>query len=155
MILSTKKKIIPFLRPMYRKAPESKKKSDQLRYLSLTSFPMGTEMNISCTIDIIRMSRTCLSLSVCFSMHLSIQLSVHIFIYLSYIATRCLFVCVYVCMLAAYLLRNGWTDLAKLFLLAPSRSRDGFRSKKFRIRDPDFPEIRKNPVFRVIFDRFG
>ena len=30
------------------------------------------------------------------------------------------------------------------FLLAPSWSWDGFRPKKFRIRDPDFPEIRKN-----------
>ena len=50
-------------------------------------------------------------------------------------------------MLVAYLLRNGWTDLAKLFLLAPSWSRDGFRPKKIRIRDPVFPEIRKNPDF--------
>ena len=38
-------------------------------------------------------------------------------------------------MYVAYLLRNGWTDLAKLFFLAPSWSRDGFRAKKFRIRD--------------------
>ena len=38
-----------------------------------------------------------------------------------------MFACLLVCMLAAYLLRNGWTDLAKLFLLAPSWSRDGFR----------------------------
>ena len=36
------------------------------------------------------------------------------------------------------------------FLLAPSWSRDGFRPKKFRIRDPVFPEIRKNPDFRVL-----
>ena len=50
---------------------------------------------------------------------------------LYYIATRCLYVCLYgVCMLAAYLLQNGWTDLAKLFLLAPSWSRDGFKPKK-------------------------
>ena len=42
-----------------------------------------------------------------------------------------------------------------LFLLAPSWSQDGFRSKKFRIQDPDFPEIQKHPVFRVLFDRFG
>ena len=42
-----------------------------------------------------------------------------------YIATQCLFVCV----LVAYLLRNSWTDLAKLFLLALSWSRDGFRPK--------------------------
>ena len=56
----------------------------------------------------------------------------------------------FVCMLVTYLLRNGWTDLAKFFLLAPSWSRDGFRLKKFRIRDPVFPEIRKNPDFRVL-----
>ena len=33
------------------------------------------------------------------------------------------------------------------FLLAPSWSRDGFRPKKFRIRDPVFPEIQKKPGF--------
>ena len=32
-----------------------------------------------------------------------------------------------------------------IFLLAPSRSRGGFWSKKILIRDPVFPEIRKNP----------
>ena len=42
-----------------------------------------------------------------------------------------------------------------LFLLAPYWSGDGFRLKNFRIRDPVFPEIRKNPYFRVLFDRFG
>ena len=36
----------------------------------------------------------------------------------------------FVCMLAAYLLRNGWTNLAKLFLLALSWSQDGFMPKK-------------------------
>ena len=41
------------------------------------------------------------------------------------------------------------------FLLAPSWSREGFRPKKFRIRDPVFPEIRKKPDFRVLFDQFG
>ena len=41
------------------------------------------------------------------------------------------------------------------FLLAPSWSRDGFRPKKIRIRDPVLPEIRKNPDFRVLFDQFG
>ena len=61
----------------------------------------------------------------------------------------------FVCLLAAYLLQNGWTDLAKLFLLAPSWSQDGFRPKKFRIRHPVSPEIRKNPDFRVFFDLFG
>ena len=65
------------------------------------------------------------------------------FSHLSYIATRCLRVCLFV----AYLLRNGWTDFAKLFLLAPSWSRDGFRPKKFRIRDPVFPKIRKKTDF--------
>ena len=43
-------------------------------------------------------------------------------------------------MVAAYLLQNGWTDLAKLFLLAPSESGGGFWPKKFLIRDPVFPE---------------
>ena len=61
----------------------------------------------------------------------------------------------FACMYVTYLLRNGWTDLANIFLLAPSWSRDGFRPKKFRIRDPDFPEIWKNPDFRVYFDQFG
>ena len=67
---------------------------------------------------------------------------------LYYITTRCLRACVFVC----HLFGPIWLNL---FLLAPSWSQDGFRSKKFRIRDPDFPEIRKNPVFRVIFNRFG
>ena len=40
------------------------------------------------------------------------------------------------------------------FLLAPSWSRDGFRPKKFRIRDPVFPEIRKNPDFEN-FENIG
>ena len=42
----------------------------------------------------------------------------------------------FACVFAAYLLRNGWTDLAKLFLLAPSWSQDGFSPKKseYRIR---------------------
>ena len=40
------------------------------------------------------------------------------------------------------------------FLLAPSWSRDGFRPKKFRIRDPDFPKIRKNRFWREIIKYF-
>ena len=67
---------------------------------------------------------------------------------LYYITTRCLRACVFVC----HLFGPIWLNL---FLLAPSWSQDGFRSKKFRIRDPDFPEIQKHPVFRVLFDRFG
>ena len=56
----------------------------------------------------------------------------------------------FVCVFAAYLLRNGCTDLAKLFLFALSWSRGGFRPKKIRIWDPVFPEIQKNPDFRVL-----
>ena len=67
---------------------------------------------------------------------------------LYYITTRCLRACVFVC----HLFGPIWLNL---FLLAPSWSQDGFRSKKFRIQDPDFPEIQKHPVFRVLFDRFG
>ena len=57
-------------------------------------------------------------------------------------------------MFAAYLLRNGWTDLAEIFLLAPSWANLGFRPKKFRIRDPVFPKIRKNPDFEN-FENIG
>ena len=53
---------------------------------------------------------------------------------LSLLYSNTMFVCLLACLLVPYLLRNGWTDLAKLFLLAPSWSRDGFRPKKFRIR---------------------
>ena len=55
-----------------------------------------------------------------------------------------MFVCLHVCMFAAYLLQNSWTNLAKLFLLAPSWSQGGFRPKKFWIWDPVFQEIQKN-----------
>ena len=68
------------------------------------------------------------------------------------------FVCMYVCMYVCVSLNNSGTAgpiWLNFFLLAPSWSRDGFRPKKFRIRDPVFPEIRKNPVFRVLFDQFG
>ena len=73
---------------------------------------------------------------------------------LSYIATRCLRACLFVCSRPISSGTAGpiWLNF---FLLAPSWSRDGFRPKKFRIRDPDFPEIRKNPDFRVFFDQFG
>ena len=40
-----------------------------------------------------------------------------------------MFACVHVCLLVAYLLRKSLTNLAKLFLLAPSWSQDGFRPK--------------------------
>ena len=68
--------------------------------------------------------------------------------HLSYIATRCLRACLFVCLRP---ISSGTAGPIWLyfFLLAPSWSRDGFRPKKFRIRDPDFPEIRKNPDFRV------
>jgi len=61
------------------------------------------------------------------------------YLYLYYIATRCLFVCV----LLAYLLRNGLTDLANSFLLAPFWLGVGIRPKNSGYRT-DFPEIRKN-----------
>ena len=75
-------------------------------------------------------------------------------LYLSYIATQCLRVCMFVCLCPISSGTAGpiWLNF---FLLAPSWSRDGFRPKKFRIWDPDFPEIRKNPDFRVFFDQFG
>ena len=63
-------------------------------------------------------------------------------------------VCVFVCVR----LNNSGTAgpiWLNFFLLAPSWSRGGFRLKNFRIRDPVFPEIRKNPYFRVLFDQFG
>ena len=53
------------------------------------------------------------------------------------------FVCLYVCLK----LNNSGTAgpiWLNFFLLAPSWSRDGFRLKKFRIRGPVFPKIRKN-----------
>ena len=66
----------------------------------------------------------------------------------------CMFVCLFVCSRPISSGTAGpiWLNF---FLLAPSWSRDGFRPKKFRIRDPVFPEIRKNPDFRVLFDQFG
>ena len=55
---------------------------------------------------------------------------IYIYIYLYYIATRCLCVCVF----AAYLLRNGWTDLAKLFFVSSVLVTGRFLAKK--IPDP-------------------
>ena len=66
--------------------------------------------------------------------------------------------CLCVCLCVCVCLHNSGTAgpiWLSLFLLAPSWSRDGFRSKKFRIQDPDFPKIWKNPDFRVFFDKFG
>ena len=70
--------------------------------------------------------------------------------YLSYIATRCL----RVCLLAAYLLRNGWTDLAKLFFVSSVLVTGWFQAKKFRIRDLVFPMIRKTRFWREIINYF-
>ena len=58
----------------------------------------------------------------------------------------------YVCVSICVSLNNSGTAgpiWLNFSLLAPSWSRDGFRPKKFRIRDPNFPEIRKNPDFSV------
>ena len=61
--------------------------------------------------------------------------------YLYYIATRCLrvglLVCLCVC-LRPISSRTAGPIWLNFFLLAPSWSRDGFRPKKFRIRDPFF-----------------
>ena len=70
----------------------------------------------------------------------------------------CLYVCLYVCVCVCVCLHHSGTAgpiWLNLFLLAPYWSGDGFRLKNFRIRDPVFPEIRKNPYFRVLFDQFG
>ena len=86
-----------------------------------------------------------------YCMNLLLELA---FCNLSYIATRCLRACVRVCLLPISSGTAGpiWLNF---FLLVPSWSRDGFRPKKIRIRDPDFLEIRKNPDFRLFFDQFG
>ena len=78
------------------------------------------------------------------------------YIYLYYIARClciCLFVCVYVCLRPISSGTAGPIWL-KFFLLAPSWANLGFRPKKFRIRDPVFPEIRKNPDFEN-FENIG
>ena len=65
-----------------------------------------------------------------------------------------MFVCLYVCVLAAYLLRNGWTDLAQRFLLALSWSRGGFRPKKIWIRDLIF-EVEGQSHFQKLLEARG
>ena len=71
-----------------------------------------------------------------------------------HIAPRCLLACMLACLRPISSGTAGpiWLNF---FLLALSWSRDGFRLKKFRIRHPVSPEIRKNPDFRVFFDLFG
>ena len=79
------------------------------------------------------------------------------FLYQYYKVIR-VFVCLSVCMCVCVSLNNSKTAgpiWLNLFLLAPYWSGDGFRLKNFRIQDPVFPEIRKNPDFRVFFDQFG
>ena len=62
----------------------------------------------------------------------------------------CIFVCLCVCLRPISSGTAGpiWLNF---FLLAPSWSRDGFRPKKFRIRDPVFPKIRKNRFSRHFY----
>ena len=55
-----------------------------------------------------------------------------------------MFVCLHVCMFAAYLLQNSWTNLAKLFLLAPSWSQGGFRSKNLDLGSSFFGNPEKS-----------
>ena len=62
-----------------------------------------------------------------------------------------------VCLSACLWLNNSETAgpiWLNFFLLTPSWSRGGFRPKKFRIRDPVFPKIRKNPDFEN-FENIG
>ena len=66
----------------------------------------------------------------------------------------CLYVCMYVCVS----LHNSGTAepiWLNFFLLAPSWSRSGFRSKEIWNLDLGFPDIRKKTNFRVLFDPFG
>ena len=64
-----------------------------------------------------------------------------------------MYVCMYVCVSLHHSGTAGpiWLNL---FLLAPSWSRDGFRLKKFQIRGPVFPKIRKNLFWREIIKYF-
>ena len=71
--------------------------------------------------------------------------------------TKFLSICMYVCMYVCLKLNNSGTAgpiWLSLFLLAPSWSRDGFRLKKFQIRGPVFPKIRKNLFWREIIKYF-
>ena len=74
--------------------------------------------------------------------------------YLYYIATQCLLTCVYVFVLAAYLLRNGWTvDLfGYLTYLAPSLSLGGFRQKNLDTGFPPFLLIYSKYFLAKIFE---
>ena len=58
-----------------------------------------------------------------------------------------MFACVYACVLVAYLLQNGWTNLAKPFLLALSWSQDGFRPKNSGSRIQFFRKSGKTVVY--------
>ena len=64
----------------------------------------------------------------------------------SLLYSNTMFVCMCVC-LRPISSRTAGPIWLNFFLLASSWSHDGFRPKKFRIRDPVFPEIRKNPGF--------
>ena len=76
-------------------------------------------------------------------------------ILLSLLYSNTMSACLLVCVLVTYLLWNCWRDMAKLYFLALSWSGVSFWLTKFRIQDPVFPDIRKNPDFRVLFDQFG
>ena len=80
-----------------------------------------------------------------------------IYIIYQYYKVIRVFVCMYVCMYVCLKLNNSGTAgpiWLSLFLLAPSWSRDGFRLKKFQIRGPVFPKIRKNLFWREIIKYF-
>ena len=76
-------------------------------------------------------------------------------ILLSLLYSNTMSACLLVCVLVTYLLWNCWRDMAKLYFLALSWSGVSFWLTKFQIQDPVFPDIRKNPDFRVLFDQFG
>ena len=85
---------------------------------------------------------------------LNIYMYISKYIYLYYIATRRLRVCTMCVCLRPIFSRTAGPIWLNFFLLAPSWSRNGFRPKKFQIRDPLFPEIRKNPDFEN-FENIG
>ena len=70
------------------------------------------------------------------SIHSRTYVQYYIYIYILYSNT--MFACMCVCGM------HSWTDLAIFFSIASSWSAGGFRPKSFGIRDPVFPEIRKN-----------
>ena len=51
----------------------------------------------------------------------------------------------FACLFAAYLLWNGWTNLANFFLLAPSWSGGGFQCEEFQIWDSVFLDETRSP----------